>query len=102
MAIDITEHEQAVVALRESEERLRTLSDNLPQGAVYQVLGDEPERRRFLYVSAGIERLLGISPAAVLADPRCLYTLVHEDDRSRVAASEEAAGRNLAPFECEF
>ncbi len=100
--VNVTESRQAREALRESEERLRTLSDNLPHGAVYQVLGEAEGRRWFTYISAGVERLLGVTPAEALADANALYGLVHEEDRPRVAAQEETARRDLAPFDCEF
>jgi PAS domain S-box-containing protein len=99
---DITDKKQVQDALRESEQRLRSLSDNLPQGAVYQVLGDQEGRRSFLYISAGVERLFGVTPAEAVADAASLYCLVHEADRPRVAAHEEAALRDNAPFDCEF
>ncbi len=99
---DITEQKGVREALRESEERLRAISDNLPLGAVYQVRGDPDGRRRFLHISAGVERLLGVTPAEAMADANALYGLVHEEDRPRVAALEEVARRDLAPFDCEF
>src|SRR5439155_18709309 len=85
IATDITELKRAGRAVRESEERLRALSDNLPLGAVYQVLGDRDGRRQFTYVSAGVERLFGVTPAEAVADAGSLYGLVHEEDRDRVA-----------------
>jgi PAS domain S-box-containing protein len=94
--------ERAEAYLRESEQRLRTLSDNLPQGAVYQVLDDAQGGRRFLYISAGVERLFGVTPTEAMADAASLYNLVHEEDRPRVAAAEKVALRDSAPFECEF
>jgi PAS domain S-box-containing protein len=100
--LDITERRAATETLRESEQRLRTLSDNLPLGAVYQVLADPEGGRRFLYISAGVERLFGVTPAEAAADATSLYGLVHEEDRARVAAQEEAALRDSAPFDCEF
>ncbi|HJT76464.1 MAG TPA: PAS domain S-box protein, partial [Gemmataceae bacterium] len=100
--VNVTEARRAGEALRESEGRLRTLSDNLPRGAVYQVLGDAGGRRRFLYISAGVERLFGVTPAEALADANALYGLVHEEDRDRVRAAEEAASRDMAPFDCEL
>ena len=69
-------------ALRESEQRLRALSDNLPDGAVYQVVGD-PEGAAVRYISAGVERLFGVTPAEAMADATALYGLVHEEDRPR-------------------
>ena len=35
--LDVTDLRRAEAALRESEERLRTITDNLPLGAVYQI-----------------------------------------------------------------
>jgi PAS domain S-box-containing protein len=99
---DITEDQRVREALRESESRLRTLSDNLPLGAVYQGVIEADGRRRLTYVSAGIEGLLGVTPAEALADANAVYCLVHAEDRARVAAAEEAAFRTLTPFDCEF
>jgi PAS domain S-box-containing protein len=99
---DITEKKQVQDALRESEQRLRTLSDNLPDGAIYQVLADAAGRRRFLYISAGVGRLFGVTPAEAMADAGSLYGLIHEEDRARVAAAEETALRGMAAFDCEF
>ncbi len=100
--VNVTESRRAGEALRESERRLRTLSDNLPDGAVYQGVADAEGRRRVTYVSAGVERLLGVRPAEALADANAIYGLVHEDDRARVADAELTALHGLTPFDCEF
>ncbi|WP_439632295.1 hybrid sensor histidine kinase/response regulator [Gemmata sp.] len=100
--VNVTEGRRAGDALRESEERLRTLSDNLPDGAVYQVECDPDGGRQFTFISAGVEKLFGVTPAEALADANALYGLVHEGDRQRVASAEDAALRSSAPFDCEF
>src|SRR5262249_36152426 len=100
--VNVTEWQRAERSRRESEERLRTLSNNLPNGAIYQVVVDARGRRRFTYISAGVERLFGVTPDEVLRDAATLYRLIPEEDRPRVEAEELAALRLLAPFDCEF
>jgi PAS domain S-box-containing protein len=102
VARDITERKRAMEALRESEERLRTLSDNLPDGAIYQGVVDAEGRGSFTYFSAGVERLFGVSAEEIKQDPLVLYSLIHDDDRERMMTTEAAALRNLTPFDCEF
>ena len=90
------------VALRESDTRLRTLSDNLPDGLVYQVIFDESgQQRRFSYISAGIEKLHGITANEVLNDPMALYGQVVEEDRQRLVECESLALANMSSFSTE-
>ncbi|MDC3989144.1 PAS domain S-box protein [Polyangium jinanense] len=99
--VNVTESQLARNALRETEERLRTLSDNLPRGAIYQLLAEPTGHRRFLYISAGIEPLIGVTPAEILADASALYDQIHADDRPRILELEDAALRGLATLDCE-
>ncbi|MFA6290821.1 MAG: PAS domain S-box protein [Victivallales bacterium] len=96
-----TEHQCAEEMLRESEERLRRLGDNLPNGMMYQVIRELDGRQRFIYVSAGVERLNGVKPEAVLGDPGVLYGQIVEEDRAKVAEVEEASLRSLTDFNVE-
>ena len=70
---------------------LRQIGDNIPDGALYQVVADVDGTRRFVYWSAGIEQLIGVSAPDAIADPGKLYRLVHADDIGRFAAAESAA-----------
>jgi len=58
---DVTARHRAEEALRTSEEALRRLGDNLPDGMVYQLVGEVGGHRRFAYVSAGVERIHGVT-----------------------------------------
>jgi PAS domain S-box-containing protein len=78
---DVTERKLAEERLRESEERLRTLADNLPNGMVYQAVRSSDGKVRFTYVSQAVERLHGVSVEAVLADPGVLDAQVLDDFR---------------------
>jgi PAS domain S-box-containing protein len=87
--------------LRETEERLRLLSDHLPGIMIYQIIADAAGRRAFQYVSAGSDQLFGIAPEAVIKDPTLLYESIVEDDRPRFAAAEAEAIEHRAPFQVE-
>ncbi|HET6514430.1 MAG TPA: PocR ligand-binding domain-containing protein [Thermodesulfovibrionales bacterium] len=94
--------EEAAAALSESELRLRTLSDQIPGGAIYQHIQKPDGRVRYAYMSAGIESLFGMPPKEIIADSTPFLSLIVEEDRQRVAAAAEQSARDLSPFDCEF
>jgi len=100
--VDITERKRAEEALRESETRLRTLSDNLHGGVVYQVdSGKSGQQRQISYVSAGVEKLCGISVNEALNDVMLLYGLIIEEDRHLLVEREAFAMANMSIFSTE-
>ncbi len=98
---DITERTLAVKRLQESEGQLRHVGDNLPLGMVYQLLSHADGRRKFLYVSAGVERLHGVTAEMVLQDATLLYQQIHEEDRAYVAAKEAECSQTLGSFSAQ-
>jgi two-component system cell cycle sensor histidine kinase/response regulator CckA len=81
-----------------SELRLRVLGDNLPSGAVYQLLIARDGSRRFLYVSAGIEKLSGIPVEEILHNPLVIYNQVSDEDRAAIFAAQASSIRNMTVF----
>jgi PAS domain S-box-containing protein len=91
------EHRAGEARLRESEEQLRSIGDNLPDGFVYQyeVAGGKP---RFNYISAGVQRVTGLKPADLMADARPMFALVEPESLARYAEAEAKSARDLSVY----
>jgi PAS domain S-box-containing protein len=98
---DITARRRAEEALREREQVLRTLGDSLPNGVIYQVIHRPDGPTTFPYMSAGVERLFGVTAREVMADASVLYDLIHRDDLARLRAVEAEALRSHSVCDCE-
>lgn len=101
--VDVTAQHIAQEALRASEERFRTIAENVP-GCVYTLRYRPDTGRRSLdYAGPGLERLLGRDVAsAVRADFDRYFTLVSPDDYRRIQATADRAVATGAPFYCEY
>jgi len=73
---DVSAQRETEAALRESEERLRQLAENVE--TVFTLRQVDPPA--YLYVSPGYERLTGYDPAGLLDDPGRSADLIHPDD----------------------
>jgi diguanylate cyclase (GGDEF)-like protein/PAS domain S-box-containing protein len=79
-----------------SEPEVRTLLDQLPAILYVSEVGVEG---RWLYVSAGVETILGFSPAEWIDDPGLWARQMHPDDRARMIAREESLAEPSMPDE---
>lgn len=87
---------------REREERLRLLEDNLPDSYVYQYVHGADGPPRFLYLSAGAEKLHGVSREDVLRDAGTLHGQIDPEQMPALAAAEAASLQTLADFQMEL
>lgn len=90
---DITARRTAEEQLRAREALLRSVSDNLPDGMIYQLERAPDGSGHFRYLSAGVAQLWGVAPEEAYADAEAIWSRIHPDDRP---AFEEAARRALA------
>lgn len=100
--IDATSLKQALAQLRESQERLQLISDNIPDSVVYQLdCGGPHGPRRFTYLSEGIQRIHGLAAEDVMRDPSLLYDQMNPEDRVLMRALELECIANMTDFKAE-
>ena len=83
---DISRRRQAEQALRETEERFRTLVEQLP--AITYI--EDASNHRNLYISPQIETMFGYTAEEWEADLHLWERCLHPDDRDRVMAADAA------------
>ncbi|HRK37769.1 MAG TPA: PAS domain S-box protein [Burkholderiaceae bacterium] len=94
---------RAQIRQQETELRLNSISNNLPNSMVYQLdCGEDGATRHFTYLSAGVEHLHGLSHAAVMADAGVLYAQIHPEDLPLLVAKEAACTATMSEFNTEY
>jgi PAS domain S-box-containing protein len=94
---DTTEKRAAEASLRESQERLQELAENIQE--VFWVM--DAKTKQILFVTPTYETLTGYSSAALYEDRLSCERLIHTEDRNRVLQKlDEAAA--TGQFDQEF
>ncbi|HQR61109.1 MAG TPA: EAL domain-containing protein [Methylophilaceae bacterium] len=88
--------------LTENEERLRQLGDNLPGGFIYQIMQEADGSPRFIYLSAGVVPLTGVTIDEAMKDANAIRGLLDPAQAPRILAIEAACVRDLSIFEAEL
>lgn len=87
------EHRAALDMLHDSEARFRALASNLP-GLVFNLQRDTSGRYRFLYVSEGSVRLLGLTQHELRGSARRFFDALHLHDRRLLNEALENSARS--------
>jgi PAS domain S-box-containing protein len=88
--------------LRESEERLRSLGDNLPDSYVYQFMYDADLKPHFIYLSAGVEKLHGLKPHDILQDADLLMRQISPEQIKKMIQMEQQSLLTMQDIEIEL
>ncbi len=79
---DITEQKLAQIALEESEERLRRITDNMLDMVI-----QTDTHLNYIYISPSVEGILGYKPEDLLG--KSIYHLVHPEDKLREMTTKQ-------------
>ena len=96
LAAAIAEHQQAIVAVRESETKFRLLAENIQD--VFWL--STPSIERTIYVSPQFEKIWGRTCASLYQRPQSFMEAVHPEDQGRVSAALQ--GHAQGKWEVEY
>ncbi len=100
VARDVTEQQKAETALQESEQKYRSLTDNLPEVA-YRCLNDKDWTMQ--YMSTAIDNITGYPPGEFINNKvRSYESVIHHEDSEMVAREIEAAIKAQSPWDIEY
>jgi PAS domain S-box len=103
ISLEITEKLEAQKLIAENEERLRNLTDNLPNGVVYKyVVNAEGQIDSFPYVSSGCTSVLGYTPEEIRENPMILFQQVDQEMIPAMMQVAENSRQTLDNFEFEY
>lgn len=100
-AKDITKEKDIEKALSLSEQQVRSISNNLVNGMIYQIYQLDNNGRKFTYVSKNVERFYGCTAQEVIQDANKIYSRFHKDDLPRIIEEELEAQKNMSVFKTE-
>jgi diguanylate cyclase (GGDEF)-like protein/PAS domain S-box-containing protein len=99
---DITERKGFEKKLAESDDRIRSLGNNLPNGYIYQYALAADGTSSFQFISAGVEKVHGLTVEAVLNNALALLNQIDPAQIAHYKNAEERSARELSDFSMEL
>ncbi len=93
---DITQIKETEHALRESEQRFRSLAENTP-GVLYKYHYRGKNNSSFIYISPDTGRKIGITEEQL----ENFYSFIHPDDRKREKEARKSSFKHNTPYQFE-
>jgi len=99
LARDITSRVRAEQELRRTDERLRTLIEQLPAVVIVERPSPDPRKILIEYLSPRAEEMYGYPLEEIVNDPSFFERALHPEDRERVLAANARSEQTGEPFD---
>lgn len=99
--IDVTARKRAEDKLRESDETLKKLSEQVP-GLIYQFQQFPDGRSCIPFASIGSAEIFGLSPEEVMEDASKAFQKIHKDDLAKTMHNIQISYETMADWEMDF
>lgn len=93
---------EQLLAINKSQEQLKMIGDNLPEGMVYRLIHGPDGTRRLSYASEGCSRLFQVKREDICQDANVLYNMIAPEFLAPLALAEKKSIENSETFEFEM
>jgi len=88
--------------IAEREEMIRSISNNIQSGIIFQIIVTDEGLQKFTYLSDPVKVLYGISPEEAMEDAGLIFDKIHEDDTGSLIKGLRGSAGSLTPFKAEY
>lgn len=98
---DIHARKLAEESLRQREQQLRLISDNFPEGTLYQFIRNADGTERYTFIGGGFERIFGTGPEAMMGDATWIEQQMFPEYLQAAKEAGAVSQRDRTPFRQE-
>ncbi|MBX2866136.1 MAG: PAS domain S-box protein [Leptolyngbyaceae cyanobacterium MAG.088] len=99
--LDITERKEAEMALQDTQDQFRRMTENVP-GMIYRWVLHADGGQKFIYVSSKVREFFELEPDAALKDETLIWQRIHPNDITQLKNDIAINTKVLKSFQSEF
>lgn len=88
--------------IAEREEMIRSISNNIQSGIIFQLIVTDQGLQKFTYMSDPVKSLYGVAPEEAMEDAGLIFDKIYEDDISRLIKNLRESARDFTPYKAEY
>jgi adenylate cyclase len=97
--IDVTDEQEAHVAMVGSESRFRSIVETMPAVPWSEVVDPISGLSRFVFIGPQVEAVFGYLPDELMMEPEHFFRMVHPEDRDRLRAASDRCDATGEPWD---